>query len=170
MENAEGEKNLRALERRVRELEDHVAVLRLVHSWGPAVDTGTSAAAGALWSDDGVLDSDLSCLEGSAAVTTMVESEGQQALIARGCAHVQSAPVVTIDGDNATAIAYSQVYLHGQDGHQVWRVSANRWELRRTPKGWRVTRRVNRVIDGGPQAQSVLTGALDPPPQARDTA
>ena len=149
------------LERRVLELEDHVAILRVVNQWGPAVDTGSSEAAGALFDHDGVLESDLSRLEGPAEVRAMVESEGQHDLIRRGCAHVQTAPVVTVDGDTATVIAYSQVYLHADDGHAVWRVSANQWELRRGADGWRVTRRRNRVVDGSPEAHPILKNALD---------
>jgi hypothetical protein len=151
---------LTLLERRVQRLEDEVAVLRLVNSWGPAVDTGSSQAAGALWHEEGVLESDLSHLEGPGAVVAMVDSDGQQALIAQGCAHVQSAPIVTIDGDTAEAVTYSQVYLHANGGHQVWRVSANLWEFGRTPAGWRVTRRSNRVIDGSTEAHDLLVRAL----------
>jgi SnoaL-like domain len=156
VETAELEERVAALERRVQTLEDQTAVLRLINSWGPAVDTGTSQAAGALFDEDGVLESDLSRLEGPAAVVAMVESEGQQALIRQGCAHVPSAPLITVDGDQAVATVYSQVYLHTEHGHEVWRVSANRWEFRRTPAGWRVTRRVNRVIDGTPEAHRLL--------------
>ena len=149
-----------ALERRVQELEDQLAILRVINSWGPAVDTGSSMAAGALFDSDGVLESDLSRLEGPAGVEAMVHSDGQQSLIGRGCAHVQTAPLIVVDGDRATAIAYSQVYLHADQGHEVWRVSANQWEFRRTPNGWRVTRRLNRVIDGNPEAHSILRRAL----------
>jgi hypothetical protein len=154
------EDRLAALERRVRRLEDEVAVLRLVNSWGPAVDTGTSEAAGALWHEDGVLESDLSHLEGPRAVVAMVESDGQQELIRQGCAHVQTAPVISVDGDRAEAVTYSQVYLHTPEGHTVWRVSANQWEFARTSEGWRVTRRSNRVIDGSPEAHQILVRAL----------
>jgi SnoaL-like domain len=152
---------LAALEHRVRVLEDQVAILRLVNSWGPAVDSGASVAAGALWDEHGILDSDLSLLEGPADVVAMVESDGQQSLIRQGCAHVQSAPVVKVDGDRAVAVSYSQVYLHTEHGHDVWRVSANQWEFRRTASGWRVTRRANRVIDGSTEAHQILAGALD---------
>ena len=152
---------LAALEAKVLALEDQAAVLRLVCSWGPAVDTGRSREAAALWAEDGVLESDLSRLDGPAAVAAMVESEGQQSLIRRGCAHVQSAPIVTIDGDEAVVIAYSQVFLHGEQGHDVWRVSANRWECRRTPRGWRLTGRVNQVIDGSTSPRQILVQALD---------
>ena len=149
------------LERRVHMLEDHMAILRMINSWGPAVDTGTSHAAGALFDENGELDSDLSRLEGPAAVVAMVESDAQRAMIQQGCAHVQTAPLITVKGDHATAIAYSQVYLHAEHGHEVWRVSANRWELRRTSKGWRITRRVNRVIDGNPASRDILVQGLD---------
>jgi SnoaL-like domain len=159
-DGAEDDDRLAVLERRLQRLEDEVAVLRLVNSWGPAVDTGSSEAAAALWHEDGVLESDLSHLQGPGAVFAMVESDGQQALITQGCAHVQSAPIVRIDGDEAQAVTYSQVYLHSDDGHTVWRVSANLWEFARTPVGWRVTRRANRVIDGSTEAHEILVRAL----------
>ena len=154
---------LAALEGRVRLLEDHVAILRLVNSWGPAVDTGSSQAAGALFDETGVLESDMSRLEGPDDVVAMVESDGQQSLIRQGCAHVQTAPLVTVDGDRATAVTYSQVYLHTEHGHDVWRVSANQWEFGRTQGGWHVTRRLNRVIDGSPEPRRILVRALDEP-------
>jgi hypothetical protein len=166
VERAEMEERVAVLERRVQGLEDHVAILRLINSWGPAVDTGTSRAAGALFHETGVLESDMSHLEGPAEVVAMVESDGQQALIRRGCAHVQTAPLVTVEGDRATATTYSQVYLHDEDpdgGHQVWRVSANRWEFRRIPDGWRVTRRANRVLDGSGGSREILIGGLGEP-------
>ena len=155
---------LTSLEARVRELEDQAAVLRLVCSWGPAVDTGSSSEAGGLWDEAGVLESDLSRLEGPSGVAAMVESDGQQALIRQGCAHVQNAPIVRIEGDEAVVTTYSQVFLHREQGHQVWRVSANRWECRRTPAGWKLTRRVNRVIDGSPAPREILVRALEDEP------
>jgi hypothetical protein len=38
----------------------------------------------------------------------------------------------------------------------VWRVAANRWELLRTPAGWRVTARTNRLLDGTEEARDLL--------------
>jgi ketosteroid isomerase-like protein len=151
---------LGALEARIRLLEDQFAIHRLVNSWGPAVDTGDSRAAAALFADDGVLESDLSHLVGPDAVAAMVESDGQQSLIRDGCAHVQAFPLVTIDGDRATATGYSRVYRYRDGAHEIWRISANRWEFQRTPNGWRITRRVNHVIDGGPEARDLLNQGL----------
>ena len=154
-------RQLVSLEARVRHLEDEADVLRLVFSWGPAVDSGSAEGAGELWDDSGVLESDLSRLEGPPEVVAMVQSEGQQSLIRQGCAHVQSAPLVMIQGDDAVVTTYSQVYVHVEEGHRVWRVSANRWECRRTDAGWKLTRRVNRVIDGSPAPRELLVQAID---------
>jgi ketosteroid isomerase-like protein len=156
VEDAELQARLAALEEQVRRLEDQVAVHRLINTWGPAVDTGQAEAAAALFSEDAVLQSDMSHLTGPAAIADMVRSDGQQALIDQGSAHIPAFPVVDIDGDTARAIGYSRVYLHTDEGYEVWRVSANYWEFTRTLDGWRVSRRTNHVIDGGPQAQQLL--------------
>ena len=160
MDGAGTDDRLLALEARIRLLEDQFAIHRLVNSWGPAVDTGDSSTAAALFTDDGVLESDLSRLVGPDPVAAMVESDGQQSLIRDGCAHVQAFPLVAIDGDSATATGYSRVYRYRNGAHEIWRVSANRWEFRRTPNGWRITRHVNHVIDGGPEARDLLKQGL----------
>jgi ketosteroid isomerase-like protein len=147
-----------ALEARIARLEDQLAIHRLINSWGPAVDTGQAEAAAALFSDDAVLKSDMSHLIGPAAIEEMVHSDGQQALIRQGSAHIPAFPLVEIDGDSARALGYSRVYLHTESGYEVWRVSANYWEFRRTANGWRVSSRINHVIDGGPEAQELLAG------------
>ncbi len=150
------EDRLSALEERVMRLEDEVEIRRLISSWGPAVDTGNSDAAAALFSEDAILESDLSYLIGPAAISAMVQGEGHQSLIRQGSAHIPAFPIVDINGDLATATGYTRVYRHTPEGYDVWRVSANHWEFRRTAAGWRVTKRVNHVIDGGPEANKLL--------------
>jgi ketosteroid isomerase-like protein len=150
-----------ALEERVKLLEDQLAIHRLINSWGPAVDTGNADAAAALFSDDAILESDLSYLIGPAAIAAMVLGEGHQSLIRGGSAHIPAFPIVDVDGDRATATGYTRVYRHTDDGYEVWRLSANHWEFRRLPEGWRVTRRTNHVIDGGPQATEILRTLYD---------
>lgn len=156
MDESKLEQRLATLERRVGDLEDQLAIHRLINSWGPAVDTGDSEAAAALWTDDGLLESDLSYLTGPVAIAAMVKGEGHQSLIRGGSAHIPAFPIVNIDGDRATAGGYTRVYRWTGEGYEVWRVSANRWEFRRTPGGWRVSKRLTHVIDGGPEAKSIL--------------
>lgn len=158
------EDRLKALEERVLLLEDQLAIHRLINTWGPAVDGDNPEAAAAIWAEDGVLISELqdTRLEGPAAVASMVRDDGHQQVIRAGSAHVQSFPLVEVCGDTAKAIGFSRVYLHSEcGGHEVWRVSANRWDFRRTPQGWRVTRRINRAIDGGPEARDILNQAFE---------
>ena len=141
MESSRLRNRLTTLEDRVRLLEDQAALLRLIGSWGPAADIGNGEAAAALWTEDAVLEFEGSRVEGSSGVLAMIESDGQQSLVRQGCAHVQGLPIVNIEGDHATATNYSQVYLHTNECYEIWRVSANKWEFRRTADGWRVTRR-----------------------------
>jgi uncharacterized protein (TIGR02246 family) len=169
VDDRELHERLAELEERLRLLEDREDIRRLICSWGPACDIGDSEAAAALWTDDGLLVSDMSRLEGPPGVRAMVESDGQQALIAQGCAHVQGLPVINVTGDEAVATNYSSVFLHTEDGgYETWRVSANNWRFRRTPDGWRVARRTAYVINGERAAQDLLARALEPePPNAR---
>jgi hypothetical protein len=154
---------VQALEARVQALEDTLAVYHLVSSYGPAVDTGSSRETASLWEEGGVYEFDSSRLEGAAAVAAMVRSDGHQSLVRQGCAHVLAMPVVRVEGERAFATGYSRVYRHVGDGYEVWRVSANEWELARTPDGWRVTRRVNHQLDGSDAARRTLRSALDVP-------
>ncbi len=164
MDNTDVENRLEALEKRVGLLEDQLEIHRLINTWGPAVDSDNADAAAGIWAEDGVLLSELqdTQLNGPEAVALMVRDTGHQAVIRAGSAHIQSFPLVTVDGDTAKAVGYSRVYLHKDEGgHEVWRVSANRWDFRRTPEGWRVTRRVNQVIDGGARAREILNQAFE---------
>jgi ketosteroid isomerase-like protein len=150
-----------ALEERVRLLEDRLAIQQLISSWGPAVDTGNSAAAAAQFTEDCVLESDMSYLVSPAAIAAMVLGEGHQALIHDGSAHVPTTAIVSVDGDEATAVGYTRVYRHTPDGYEVWRVSANNWTFRRTQDGWKVVRRTAQVIDDTGKANELLSRALD---------
>lgn len=157
----DAEERIRALEERIAALEDQLALYRLVSTYGPAVDTGSGAEAAALWADDGAYEFDTSRLDGPEGISAMVAGETHQGLIHQGCAHILALPVVTVDGDEARATGYSRVYRHVGDGYEVWRVSANHWRFRRTPEGWKVTHRVNRTLDGSPEARQILRRAFD---------
>jgi hypothetical protein len=156
-----------ALEDRVQALEDQLAVYRLISSYGPAVDTGSSEQAASLWAEDGVYEFDTSRLDGADAVAAMVQGDAHQSLIRQGCAHVLALPVVRVEGDRAFAAGYSRVYRHAGDRYEVWRVSANQWELARTAGGWRVTRRTNHQLDGSDIPRQLLRSAFDDSPTGR---
>jgi hypothetical protein len=39
---------------------------------------------------------------------------------------------------------------------EPYRAAANEWQLRRTPAGWRVVRRINRLLDGAAEARELI--------------
>lgn len=61
--------------------------------------------------------------------------------------------------DRAVAICHSRLCQRQGEGFVVARLSSNRFELRRTPQGWRVKSRINRLLDGSPAARAVLETA-----------
>lgn len=150
---------LEALERRVAALEDERAIAHLIAGYGPLVDAGAAEEVAALWTDDGVYDVDEAHLDGAEAIRAMVTSRGHQQWIERGCAHVVGPPRVTVDGDEAVAVCHSLMVVRGPDttdGFRVRRATANHWQLRRTPQGWRVTTRTSRVLDGQSESPALL--------------
>src|SRR5215831_7898042 len=147
-----------ALERRVRALDDQLAIGQLIATYGPAVDSESAEAVGELWSADGVYDpGGVTPYTGRAAVAGLVYGERHQGYLEAGCAHVLSAPRVSVEGDVAVAVNHSRVYLKDGPHWRLERVSANRWELERIDGTWQVIRRTNRLLDGTPEARRLLT-------------
>jgi hypothetical protein len=151
------------LERRVAELEDRLAILQLVASYGPAVDSLDRDAVAALWATDGCYDFGGEPLEGREAVASLIDLETHRSYVAGGSSHILSLPRISIDGDRAVAVNYSQVFITdpstpGAGWHAV-RSSANRWELVKTAEGWQVTARTNRLLDGSQPARDLLRRA-----------
>jgi len=145
-----------ALELRMRSVEDQLAIYQLLAAYGPAVDSLSGDAASALWVEEGTYEAGAFAFNGQAEITALVDIEPHRTYIANGCAHVVSLPQVTIDGDHAVARNHSRVYLHDGDHWRVERASANRWELKRTAAGWKVVRRINKLLDGNSEARALL--------------
>lgn len=147
---------LEALERRLREVEDEREITRLIASYGPLVDSGSSDEVAALWTEDGVYDVDEVFLDGAESIRRMVLSRNHQGWIAGGCAHFLGPVQVTLDGDDAIAVGHSLMVINTEQGFQVRRATANHWQLQRTPDGWRTTVRTTRVLDGRAESPALL--------------
>jgi hypothetical protein len=165
----------RSMEERIRAIEDRLEIYNLIASHPPGADTGGKDHVAACWVEDGVFDrgEGLSSPRGRKALSEQVLSPGHQAAIAGGLAHFTGLPYVAIDGDTATVISYLQILVpqtqgepvevpnHGTSkGFRVHRMGANRWELVRTPEGWKFKSRSLRLLDGTEPARAILRGAL----------
>jgi hypothetical protein len=171
------EKRLAALEAKVHALEDQVALYQLMSAYGPLVDSGDAEATAGLWTEDGVYDwgggpapapgtpvkegpvfkeGAAGAAYSQAAIADMVRGPYHQEIIQGGAGHVIGLPHLKIDGDTAVGTSYSRLYRRDGDNFRTWRVGANRWEFIRTPDGWRVKQRINRVLNGDAEARDLL--------------
>ena len=151
------EGRLAALESRLQAAEDQLEIIRLLTTYGPAVDSGSSQAAAALWTEDGAYDiGGMHRAEGHANIAALYDGEGHQGLIHQGSSHLTATPRITLHGDTAEAVAYSFVVLKGEKDWGIWRASANRWKLKRTAAGWRIVERFNRTLNGSEESHAIL--------------
>jgi hypothetical protein len=156
------DKDLAALEQRVRELEDRLAIYQLVASYGPSVDGGAVAEAGRLWTEDCWYDSD-SSTAGSDGVRGRAGIEGVAKMcgdLDMGVAHITHLPIVTVDGDHATVVGHSNTFHQAGDEFHIARVASNRWELERIDGKWQVRVRRNRLLDGSGESKQVFVEGL----------
>jgi len=163
------------LEQRVRAIEDRLDIYNLIAGHPPSADTGATRYAEAVYTEDAVFDRgpDLSGAVGNKAIGANLQSAGHQAAIAGGLAHFTGLPHVTVKGDNATVVSYLQILTpkksgepvdvpnHGASrGYHIHRVVTNRWDLVRTPAGWKIKRRTLRLVDGSEPSREILRSAL----------
>jgi len=162
------------IEDRLRAVEDKLAIYHLIASHPPAADTGNPAFYRDAFTRDGTMDLAAGKIAtGNESIGAMVETPEHRAAIAGGLCHFAGLPRVTINGDTAVAISYLQIITphkgapqmdvpgHGTStGFRIHRVGANRWELTRTPDGWKVSRRTLRPLDGSEDARDLLRQAI----------
>jgi uncharacterized protein (TIGR02246 family) len=135
------ETTVQQLAARLQAVEDELAIIRLLTSYGFAVDGDDPDACAGLYSPDALVTIDDSVtLQGRQELRGIVTSEAHQAILP-GCAHVMGPFSVHVSGDTATATGYATVYVAEGENRKIWRQSLGRWTLARTPDGWRVTRR-----------------------------
>jgi hypothetical protein len=166
----------RTPEERLRAVEDRLEILNLIASHPPCSDTGADHFVRTMYLEDGVIDLGAGKgASGNVAIAAMVKEPGHQAAIAGGLAHFAGLPHIAINGDEAVVTSYLQIITphptaeplevpnHGATrGFRIHRVGANRWELKRTPQGWKIKRRTLRPLDGSEPAREILRQAVAP--------
>jgi hypothetical protein len=154
------EQRLAALEARLRKAEDHLAILNLLNTYGPLVDSATAEPAGELWTKGGgytftLPDGGTKRLDAD-EIAGMYGWPGHLDLVNTGCAHLTATPRITVDGDDAQAVGYSVVILREGERWFLWRAAINHWTLRRTVDGWRIAERFNRALDGSQESHQTM--------------
>jgi hypothetical protein len=154
------ESRLDALEAEVHRLRAHQEISRLIASYGPRVDSADnlerSAQLAQMWTEDGIYDiGGVGPKYGRAAIAEAF-AEHHFAMVPNGVCHVMGLPFIQVDGERATALNYSCVFRPDGERFYAWRVSANHWSFEYGAEGWRVARRVNRLMRGGEDIQVLL--------------
>lgn len=153
------------LRARVQALEDQLALYQSVATYGPAVDSRSTEAAAGLWSEGGVYDvgpAPVGPMHGRQDISAMLEGEIHGSLVAQGCAHLMTLPLVRINGDRAVGLGYHRLYVREAeaDGFRLWRLTASRWDWARAGARWEVVNRTHRLLDGSEEARTLLRNSL----------
>ena len=152
---------LAALETRLARLEDEREIARLLAAYGPLVDAGDADAAAGLWTEDGVYDVGDWLMNGRGEIAAMVRSAAHQGRIERGCCHFFGPPVITVDGDEATAVCESVLLVRRDSGgYGIARAGVHLLGLRRQDGGWRIVTRTARQLDGTAAGRDLIIRAL----------
>ena len=175
MTETESTASAASLEARLRDIEDRLEIYNLIASHPPSADTGADYYTRVVYTEDGVFDrgESLDGAVGNEAIGAITQSPGHQRAIHGGLAHFVGLPHIELNGDSAYVTSYLQILHpdaegaerelanHGvSTGYRIHRVVANRWELTRTPGGWKIKSRTLRPLDGSAPARELLAQAL----------
>ena len=158
---ADLEARLAKLEQRVHQLEDQLAIYQILSTYGAAADGASVKAMTDLWTEDAVYDAQIVAFDGRAEILAMLKGDMHQNIIQGGAAHVIGMPAVRIDKDTAVATCCALLYRKDGDSFRAWRVTACRWDLVRTQEGWRIKKRVNKVLNGAEDARELLRSGIE---------
>lgn len=163
------------LERRLRIVEDKLAIYELVASHPPSADTGAADYTISVYHEDGVFDRGptLDGARGAKEIAAFIQRPEHAAAIRGGLAHFSGLPLVDLRGDAAVVTSYLMiVHLdhegeprglpnHGDStGYRIHRAVVNRWELERRDGRWIIKKRTLLPVDGSDIHQQLLRDGL----------
>jgi SnoaL-like domain len=164
--------NNRTLEQRLQVIADHLEILNLIAAHPLGADSASHDFAESFWLEDGTIDM-AGQSKGYESMISVLNTPGFAEAQRQGICHFTGLPHIEIDGDRAVAISYLQILAADPDGKpfelsahgaskgfKVCRLSANRWELQRTPNGWRIKSRAVRGMDN-PASRELLREATE---------
>ncbi|HEY3916376.1 MAG TPA: nuclear transport factor 2 family protein [Stellaceae bacterium] len=160
----------RNVEQRLQAIEDRLEILNLIAAHPLGADSASHDYAESFWAADGTVDV-AGQPKAYESMIGVLNTPGFAEAQRQGICHFPDLPHITIDGDRAVAISYLQILAADPDGKpfelsahgtskgfRVLRLSASRWDLVRTPQGWRIQKRSLRGMDN-PAARELLKQA-----------
>ncbi len=156
------EDRLNALEHRLGHVESQLELYQAVSTYGPAVDSLELELAASLWTRDGVYDIGDARFDmaGHAEILDTLSADYHKELVANGCAHTMSLPLIAIKDETAIGLGYHRLYTHEDTGFGLHRLSVSRWDWVKDSGRWVATRRTHRLLDGSPEARELIRQTL----------
>lgn len=150
------EHRLSLLEARLREVEDRQAILDLLNRHGLLIDSGETRPALELWTDGATYTYSGGRVEAPDGMAALYENDGWRATVSGGVSHLHSVPVITLDGDTATAVGYTFVVVPDGGRWIISRAAINTWTLTRARPGWQIEQRTNVAVDGSTESHAII--------------
>lgn len=158
-------RRLEAFEARLQRVEDELAIRNLMTRYGLAADCGNDTLAMACHAEHaryrvsapkagrGGEHEDL-VLEGRESIGAMLRSDLHQSMLPN-TAHTVGPNAIWVDGDSASAVGYSRLYLLEGEQPRLMRLSINQWTFQRVKGEWLIAERNSRLV-GEAAAQAIL--------------
>lgn len=149
------------LEERLLAAEDELAIIRLIASYGPLIDSGSTDRGPALFDTEGVYDVNFGRMTGPDEFSELLRGAGHQRLIGQGVVHAMGLPWVRVNGNEAIAINCTQMFIKEGGGYPTLRAAHNVWKLAKSPDGgWMIRERTNRLIGEDGKARNLLLASI----------
>ncbi|EOV3157496.1 nuclear transport factor 2 family protein (plasmid) [Enterobacter ludwigii] len=164
-----------SIEKRLRVIEDKLAIYELIASHPPSADTGLAEYTASVYLENGVFDRGpvLDGAHGVKAIAEFIQRPQHEEAIRGGLAHFTGLPLIDLRGDHAIVTTYLMIIHldhegaprelanHGtSNGYRIHRVVANRWMLERQNGRWKVAKRTLLPIDGSDGPRELLKQGL----------
>ncbi len=156
------EAKLKALEDRVRDLEDQGQIREVLARYGFNADLGRSQEWVDLWTGDGVYDLDSRKWTGREQLHELIASptEPHKRDVENRSQHNVLNLFIRIEGDRAWAEGYSVVVLNKDGQFGLWTCGYNHWDFERHDGQWLLQRRYRRDIGGKEWGGKVISSYL----------
>lgn len=151
------------IERELGELRDKEAITHLLSTYGFNADLGRVDEYLDGWTDNGLYDlSEDMQLEGKEQLGKLLaDPEGFHVRqIQNRSQHLVANLYIEVDGDAAWAEGYSVVLVAGESETSIFAAGYNHWDFVRAGGGWRMARRLRRVIGGPTWGGDVIASYL----------
>jgi SnoaL-like domain len=163
------------LANRLTTLEDRLEILNILAGLPHSSDVGHQGYQNSVYHDDCIMDrnnpDDL--VIGKTAIVNIISNDQHREAIKAGMVHFAGLPHIRIEGPQAIATGYLQIVVpvtsgseaalsgYGpSDGFAIWRITANRWELKKGDAGWKVIRRTIRSVPASKFQELISKGLV----------